>query len=149
MAKIVKNKKFISKPNSTSTVQEPMAAYITVKKLPTIEYFPYKRFQKIIDKVPFTQKEWANILHLHERTLQRYAKDNSSFEGIYTDRILQVDQLITIGLETFNNAAALYNWLKKDKIVFNRILNFESLYSYQGIHDTHNQIGRILHNVYT
>ncbi|HEX3025061.1 MAG TPA: antitoxin Xre-like helix-turn-helix domain-containing protein, partial [Chitinophagaceae bacterium] len=121
----------------------------SVKIIPMVTDFSFKKFIKIADKVPFTQKEWANILHLSERTLQRYSKDNSSFEGIYIDRILQIEQLINLGLETFNNASALYAWLKKDKVVFNRVLNFESLYSYQGIQDTYNQIGRILHNVYT
>ncbi|OIR13131.1 hypothetical protein GALL_55150 [mine drainage metagenome] len=148
MAKTIKKHTAIKPPENT--VQEPAALYApSVKIIPSVTDFSFKKFQKIADKVPFTQKEWANILHLSERTLQRYSKDNSSFEGIYIDRILQIEQLINLGLETFNNATALYNWLKKEKVVFNRVLNFESLYSYQGIQDTYNQIGRILHNVYT
>lgn len=148
MAKTIKKHVPIKPPENT--VQEPAVLYApSVKIIPSVTDFSFKKFQKIADKVPFTQKEWANILHLSERTLQRYAKDNSSFEGIYIDRILQIEQLINLGLETFNNAASLYDWLKKDKVVFNRVLNFESLYSYQGIQDTYNQIGRILHNVYT
>ncbi|MDE3145271.1 MAG: hypothetical protein KGL19_14030 [Bacteroidota bacterium] len=148
MAKTIKKHVPIKPPENT--VQEPAVLYApSVKIIPSVTDFSFKKFQKIADKVPFTQKEWANILHLSERTLQRYSKDNSSFEGIYIDRILQIEQLINLGLETFNNAASLYDWLKKDKVVFNRVLNFESLYSYQGIQDTYNQIGRILHNVYT
>ena len=34
------------------------------------------------------------MLHLSERTLQRYAKYNTSFEGIYVDRILHLEQMI-------------------------------------------------------
>jgi hypothetical protein len=72
------------------------------------------------------------MLHLSERTLQRYAKNNSSFEGIYTDRILLLQEMINLGLETFTDADAFYRWLKKDKLVLGQTLNFESLYSDSG-----------------
>src|SRR5436190_20035006 len=91
MAKKTKSGKYThsSKP---SKVEEPVAEYKSVKKLPALAEFTYKRFERIASQVPFTQKEWSNILHLSERTLQRYAKDNSNFEGIYTDRILHIEE---------------------------------------------------------
>lgn len=122
---------------------------IQSKRLPAVTDFPFRKFRKIAEKVPFTQKDWANILHLSERTLQRYAKDNSAFDGIYVDRILLLEQLIETGLETFVNSNALYQWLKKDKIVLGNKINFESLYSSQGINDIIDQLGRIQHGVYT
>lgn len=136
---------------SKNIVQEPFAIYApeSLVKLPSVAEFTFKRFQKIADKIPFTQKEWANILHLSERTLQRYAKANSSFEGIYVDRILHIEQLINLGIEVFTDANSLYNWLKKDKIVFGKVLNFQSLYHTNGIQENIMQLGRILHNVYT
>lgn len=148
MAKISKHKKYIQLENSTPKLEEPMITYQSVMKIPSVEEFTYKKFQKIANKVPFTQKEWASILHLSERTLQRYAKGNSSFEGIYVDRILQIEQLINLGLETFKTAQDLYNWLKKDKYVFGQLLNFSSLESTHGIIEVTNEIGRILHGVY-
>ncbi len=111
--------------------------------------FVPKKFLKIAQQVPFTQKEWAIILHLSERTLQRYAKANSSFEGIYVDRILHIEQLINLGLEVFITPDAFYNWLKKDKTVYGKLLNFQSLSNSNGIQETILQLGRILHNVYT
>jgi putative toxin-antitoxin system antitoxin component (TIGR02293 family) len=150
--KKAKPKKIISKEDEHLLVMnEPMAVYETtgLKVVPNVAEFTFKRFQKVADKVPFTQKEWANILHLSERTLQRYAKANTSFEGIYVDRILHVDEMIDLALQTFINGDALYKWLKKDKLVLGKVLNFESLYTQQGITDVTNQIGRILYGVYT
>jgi uncharacterized protein (DUF2384 family) len=89
------------------------------------------------------------MLHLSERTLQRYAKDNKSFEGIYVDKILHIGQLINAGLETFTSPETFYEWLKRDKQVMGHLLNFESLSSTRGIQDTIDQIGRIQHAVYT
>src|SRR6476469_7464409 len=96
--------------------EEPQVFYRSVKKLPAVADFTYKQFEKIAARMPmFTQKDWANILHLSERTIQRYAKENKHFEGIYVDRILHIEDVIDLGLAVFNNAEALYEWLRKSK----------------------------------
>ena len=141
-------KKYKSEDTNTTKVNEPIAIYRSVKILPEVQDFPYKKFEKIANKVPFTQKEWASILHLSEKTLQRYSKDNKSFEGIYVDRILQIEELIKLGLEAFTDANAFYNWLKKDKQVLGDLLTFDSLKNTYGIELLRNQVGRILHTVY-
>ena len=85
-----------------SKVEEPEAVYNrTVKIIPSINNFTYNEFKKIADKVPFTQTEWASILHVSERTLQRYAKNNGSFAPINADRALQIAQVINEGKITF------------------------------------------------
>ena len=147
MAKVRKYPKQDALPPKVS--EEP-AAYIPAKKQPISGAdFSYRKFKKIADLVPFTQTEWANILHLSERTLQRYAKNNSSFEGIYTDRILEMQELIETGLETFSSSDAFYRWLKKDKQILGHNLNFESLYNSRGIIELTDQLARIQYGVYS
>ncbi|MGI8951321.1 MAG: type II RES/Xre toxin-antitoxin system antitoxin [Chitinophagaceae bacterium] len=148
MIKKTKPKKYTNEEKTSFEVNEPVVEYQRIKRLPIVADFTYTRFEKIINKIPFTLKEWANILHLSERTLQRYAKENKSFEGIYVDRILQIEQLVETGLETFVNADVLYRWLKRDKKVLGQVLNFESLYSLQGIQDLTDELGRIQYGVY-
>ncbi|MEX6687757.1 DUF2384 domain-containing protein [Danxiaibacter flavus] len=148
MTKKAKPKK-LSHGTKSLRAEEPSVFYApTNKRIPTVADFPYKKFEKIAGLVPFTQKEWANILHLSEKTLQRYSKDNKSFEGIYVDRILQLEQLIHMGLETFTDAEAFYRWLKREKNILGQTVNFESLYSTQGIQDIIDDLGRIQHGVY-
>jgi uncharacterized protein (DUF2384 family) len=148
MAKAAKPKKY-STNHKTSKVEEPIAMpYKPVKRMPAVADFTYTKFAKVAAKVPFTQKEWAGILHLSEKTLQRYAKDNKSFEGIYVDRILHLEQLINMGLQTFTDADSLYRWLKREKHVLGHTLNFESLFSTQGISDVIDELGRIQYGVY-
>lgn len=130
-------------------VEEPLPQYLPVKKQLAVADYSYKKLKKITELVPFTQSEWANMLHLSERTLQRYAKNNSSFEGIYTDRILLLQEMIQLGLETFTDAEAFYRWLKKDKSILGQTLNFQSLYSDRGIQEVIDQITRIQYGVYT
>ncbi len=126
----------------------PVPVYRSAKALPQTADFPYRKFAKIAERVPFTQKEWASILHLSEKTLQRYAKDNSNFEGIYVDRILQMQELIDTGLAAFSSADAFYRWLKRDKPVLGHLLNFDSLKTNEGIRMISDETGRIMHGVY-
>ncbi len=146
MAKIQKYTQGKVKP---SKVEEPETSYLSIKKTVAVADFTYKKLKKIADLVPFTQIEWASMLHLSERTLQRYAKNNSSFDGIYTDRILLLQEMIELGLETFTDADTFYRWLKKEKQVLGQSLNFESLFSDRGIQEVINQISRIQYGVYT
>ena len=152
MAKQTNLKKYkLQEPKPLANIAaEPMVLYApaSLKKIPLVAEFTYKRFQKNADKIPFTQKEWASILHLSERTIQRYAKANTAFEGIYVDKILHIEQLINIGLQAFTDSATLYRWLKREKPVMGKSLNFDSLQSSAGIQETIYEIGRILYGVY-
>ncbi|HNP22281.1 MAG TPA: hypothetical protein PKM63_11295 [Panacibacter sp.] len=149
MTKRIRNKKYSGEDTAPLKLQEPVIAeYKPLKRLAIVAEFPFKKFEKIASLVPFTQKEWANMLHLSERTLQRYAKYNTSFEGIYVDRILHLEQMIHTGLETFVKADAFYSWLKREKNVLGNLIRFESLYSTQGINDITEELGRIQHGVY-
>lgn len=143
-------KKYKPVPKKESVINEPLpvASYRGTRPLPQVADFPYRKFAKIAERVPFTQKEWAGILHLSEKTLQRYAKDNISFEGIYVDRILQMQELIDSGLTAFNSPEAFYRWLKRDKAVLGHLLNFDSLKTHEGIRLITDETGRIMHGVY-
>jgi len=147
MAKKIKPGKY-NPGDKTIVAAEPLPVYRPVRLIPVVADFPSRKFEKIASRVPFTQKEWASILHLSEKTLQRYAKDNKNFEGIYVERILQMQELIETGLETFTSAEAFYRWLKRDKPVLGELLTFDSLKSSRGIRLIIDQLGRIQHGVY-
>ena len=40
----------------------------------------YQLFNSIVKEGPFKIKEWSLFLHIKERTLQRYKKENKTFE---------------------------------------------------------------------
>lgn len=147
---MAKLRKYRQQPPAPPEVKEQAPAYPSVRKtaVPALANFTYKKFRKIADKMPLTQSEWASILHLSERTLQRYAQQNSSFEGIYTDRILQLQELFNLGLGTFTDAAAFYQWLKKEKQIMGQVWGFEALSTGRGIQELSDQLVRIQHGVY-
>ena len=149
MAYMTKIKKYSKGKLKLPKAEEPITQYSPVKKTVQVVNYTFRKLKRIIETVPFTQVEWANMLHLSERTLQRYAKNNSSFEGIYSDRILLLQEMINLGLETFSDSHTFYQWLKKDKLILGQRLNFESLHSERGIQEVIDQINRIQYGVYT
>ena len=134
--------------SSTSKVKEPAPVYRSVKALPQVKDFTYNEFKKIADKAPFTQAEWAAILHISERTLQRYAKNNSSFAPMNAERALQIDKVLKEAKVTFGKVENFYNWLKRDPYMLGGNLSFDSLYSANGIERVLTQLIRIQHGLF-
>ncbi|MBC7936224.1 MAG: hypothetical protein H7Y86_12815 [Rhizobacter sp.] len=137
-------KKKVSKDNDIKNmVEEPMASYRTIRAIPTLKDFDYNEFKKISDKAPFSQVEWAGILHLSERTLQRYSKNNGVFAPMNAERILQIAKVLEQGKITFGSVNSFYTWLKDEPRMLEGNLSFESLSSYDGIERILTQLGRI------
>lgn len=146
MKKKIKNINY-KQGTSSSRAEEPMPVYRSVKALPQVKDFTYSEFKKISDKIPFTQAEWASILHVSERTLQRYAKNNSSFAPINAERAIQIEKVIKEGKITFGKVENFYNWLKSNPYMLEGNLSFNSLTSYEGIQKVLTQLGRIQHGI--
>jgi len=130
-----------------SKVEEPAPVYRSIKVLPQVKDFTYNEFKKIADKSLFTQAEWAAILHVSERTLQRYAKNNGSFATINAERAVQIAKVLKEGKITFGKAAIFYIWLKQNPYMLEGNLSFNSLTSYEGIQNVLTQLGRIQHGI--
>ncbi len=144
-------KNYVSSDETTHLVKENSASiYIPLKKtspkqLITKEFL-YSDFKKIADKAPFTIGEWADILHISERTLHRYAKDNSEFNGMQVERILHIEKLIKMGNELFGKEG-FKNWLGFKPFSLQTHKPIEQLTSYQGIQDIIDLLGRMQHGI--
>ncbi|MEO6229413.1 MAG: antitoxin Xre-like helix-turn-helix domain-containing protein [Ferruginibacter sp.] len=131
-----------------SKVSEAVPVYKrNIRSLPSVKDFTYNEFKKIAEKTPFTQAEWAAMLHVSERTLQRYAKNNGSFAPINAERFLQINQVLINGKNIFGSFESFYNWIYKNPPMLEGELSFNSLTSYEGIQKVLTQLGRIEHGV--
>jgi len=125
-----------------------LLSYPSVQNTPMVKDFNYKDFKKIAEKVPFTLQEWSEILHISERTLQRYAKANSNFPFSVTDRILQIDKLIKRGSHVFGSMEKFIGWLRENPFMLEGKLSFQSLRSIEGVNLVFTQLGRIEHGLF-
>ena len=144
-------KKTVSKKSLTENAieklpifEDPTAPYgKSIQALPSLKDFTFNEFKKISKNTPFSLSEWSAMLHVSERTLQRYAKNNSSFAPINAERAMQLDRVIKKGKEVFGSADRFYNWLNQKPYMLEGQLSIESLNSATGIEMLITQLGRI------
>ena len=129
-------------------LRESYAAYGNLNTGNQLKDFTYNNFKKVADKVPFTQAEWANILHVSERTLQRYSKDNHSFAPINAERIILIEKVLQQAKITFGNTDKFYDWIKREPYMMEGNLSVQSLSTFEGIQNVLTQLGRIQHGIF-
>ena len=134
--------------DETNRLEEPSVSYRSIKVIPSVKDFTYHEFKKISDKTPFTQAEWASMLHVSERTLQRYAKNNGAFASINAERALQIAHVLKEGKIAFGSVDKFYNWIKNNPHMLEGGLSFESLTSADGINRVLVQLSRIQHGLF-
>lgn len=141
-------KEYKKQKNAVSKVEEVAPLYGSQKRSPSVKDFTFADFKKIAAKVDFTQKEWSDILHISERTLQRYSHDSGSFNMGVIDRILQINKVFQRGQEVFGNYKKFNIWLRNDPYMLEGNLSLHSLASIEGISNVLTQLGRIEHGIF-
>lgn len=142
------SKPYKQRETKISKVEEPLAIYGFPKDYRLAKEFTFNDFKKIAAKTDFTQKEWSDILHISERTLQRYSKENSAFSFSLTDRILQIDKVIKRGYEVFGSYEKFLLWIRDNPYMLEGRLSLHSLASFEGINNVLTQLGRIEHGIF-
>ena len=141
-------KKTTPKTPDALRLEEPRAAYAKMPAPHSLKDLTYNDFKKLADKVPFTQSEWSDILHISERTLQRYAKDNHAFAPINAERFMLIESVLQQAKITFGNSDKFYNWLKRNPYMLEGNLSMQSLTTFEGIQNVLTQLGRIQHGIF-
>jgi putative toxin-antitoxin system antitoxin component (TIGR02293 family) len=143
----MKSKKYKNTSIRSSKTEEPEALFYTNNTIKITKDITFNDFQKIASKVDFTQKEWADILHISERTLQRYAHENGSFNTGTIDRIVQINKVFQRGKDVFGSYQKFNLWLRTNPFMLEGRLSINSLASIEGINYVLTQLGRIEHGI--
>lgn len=78
---------------------------------------PFTIFQKTLRLSPLQMQEWAAILGLSTKTLTRYNQSNKVFEPERSAIILDITEMLEIGMEVFGTGEKLRDWLTTDNFV--------------------------------
>ncbi len=124
------------------------------KLLDTVELVKLSRkgiaislFEEIVNSCSYTVKEWSKFLHLTERTIQRYKKENRTFETLQSERIIEIAKLQMKGKEVFGSKEYFEEWMNSKIIALGSIRPVELLDSSFGIDMLIDELGRIEHGV--
>jgi len=107
----------------------------------------FAHFQQLSRNTPFSVSEWSNILHISERTMQRYKKDGLTFEPLQSERILEIALLQRKGAEIFGSPEKFFTWLKTSNVALGSIAPRELLDNSFGIGLLKDELTRIEHGV--
>ena len=105
-------------------------------------------FYNLSSRINFSLDDWSSFLHLSERTLQRYKKENKHFDTIYSERIVQIDLLYKKGAEVFDNIYDFQTWMETVSIPLGSIKPRELLDTAYGINMIADELGRIEHGIF-
>ena len=109
----------------------------------------FTHFLDITARSSFNLHEWANILHLSERTMQRYKKENISFRPLQSEIILQVELIFQKGYDVFGSEIIFTNWINAENLSLGGSKPKELLDSTIGIKTIEDELIRIEHGIFT
>jgi putative toxin-antitoxin system antitoxin component (TIGR02293 family) len=107
----------------------------------------YNTFQKVSRNIPLKIAEWSQVLHLSERTLQRYKKEKLSFAPLYSEKIIEIQLLFNKGKDVFGSGDNFYKWLSTKNIALGGISPISLLDNTFGILMIKDEITRIEHGI--
>lgn len=136
-------------------VNEPMVAYGAADDNSVYRFIsairsgiPFAFFQKLSKDIPFSLSDWANLLHVSDRTLLRYKKDSKPLDSNSSEKILEITMLYKLGVEVFGNKEHFNTWLVTPSLALNNQTPKSLLDSSFGIQLVKTELHRIEHGVF-
>ncbi len=159
-----------TKKQNINVVSEPMVAYVTSGPANPFynllgssksvrlsndfdiikfarEGFPKRVLLALAKKISLNIQELSNILHISERTLQRY-DDDVIIKTEYAEKAVELARLYTRGEEVFGTMDKFKLWVKAPSLVFNGESPVSMLDTSAGFDMVFKELGRIEHGIF-
>ena len=136
-----------------TTLNEPVPAYSIVDNdivslINTVRKgINFSSFQNIAQTSNFNLRDWSTILHLSERTMQRYKKESLPFEPLQSEKILQVALIFQKGQEVFGNTDKFNKWLDEENQAIGKMKPKELLDNSFGIRMIEDELTKIEYGI--
>jgi putative toxin-antitoxin system antitoxin component (TIGR02293 family) len=127
-----------------NSIDDRNILFLIKKSREGMEYSAFNHLQK---EIPLKPVVWSKILHLSERTLQRYKKEKLSFGPLYSERIIEVQLLFNKGVEVFGDKDNFNSWLNLENVALGGIKPISLLDNTFGIMMIKDELTRIEHGI--
>ena len=108
---------------------------------------PKSGLMALAKKISLTLQEFANIMHISERTLQRY-DDDAIIKVEYAEKAVELARLYTRGEEVFGSLDKFKIWMKTPLHVFKGEAPVSLLDTSLGFDIVFKELGRIEHGIF-
>lgn len=109
--------------------------------------FPKKVLLTLAKKISLNIQELAIILHISERTLQRY-DDDAIIKTEYAEKAVELARLYTRGEEVFGEMDKFKIWIKTPSVIFKGEAPVSLLDTSAGFDMVFRELGRIEHGIF-
>ncbi|WP_017257856.1 type II RES/Xre toxin-antitoxin system antitoxin [Pedobacter arcticus] len=109
---------------------------------------PKKAILGLIKKISLTIQELAGVMHINERTFQRF-NDTDFVKSEYSEKAIELARLYARGEEVFGSLDKFKLWMKTPSIVFKNNTPFALLDSSIGFGLVFTELGRIEHGIFS
>jgi len=109
----------------------------------------FNHFLNIAASSSFDLHEWSYVLHLSERTMQRYKKESISFEPIQSEKILQVALIFQKGYDVFGSEIKFTHWMSTENLALGGSKPKELLDTTFGMKLIEDELIKIEHGIFT
>jgi len=107
----------------------------------------YSLFEEIQKLSSLTSKDWADILNISLRSLQRYKDQNQVFKPIQSEKILELSEIFILGNEVFGDAEKFKLWLETPNFAIGNLKPSSLLPDSYGQALVVNELNRISHGI--
>lgn len=107
----------------------------------------FSMFINFANKSPFSLNEWSAFLHLSERTMQRYKKEERTFEPLQSEKILEIAILYKKGVEVFGNREKFNSWLETENLALGKVKPKDLFDNSFGINLLKDELVKIEHGI--
>jgi len=108
----------------------------------------FYRLTKLSEYIQLGMQEWAEYLHLSERTMQRYKKEGKTFDPIYSEKIIIIELLYKKGINIFGIKDNFYTWMDTVSVALGGVKPKDMLDTTFGITMVYDELGRIEHGIF-
>lgn len=109
---------------------------------------PYSLFDVIQHYTPFTENDWANLLDLSTKSLQRYKQSSKVFGPLQSEKIIEMTEVTETGLDFFGDMEKFKLWLNTPNFAFGKIKPMDLLGDSYGKEMVISQLTRLSHGIF-
>ena len=120
---------------------------LLIKSIRTGLSYPF--FHEIKNITPFSDEDWADILNVSTKSLQRYKQEsNFLFKPIHSEKIIEIAEVSLLGNEVFEDAAQFKLWLQTPNYALGNMQPLELLRDSYGKEMVMAELHRIDHGIF-
>ncbi len=110
---------------------------------------PYVVWEEVKNNSIFDDYDWAGLLGVNVRTLQRYKNQKGfKFQTLQGEKIFEVAEVMNLGNEVFNDNSRFYSWLNTPSYALGNYKPIELLDTSYGIEIVKSELLAIEYGVF-